>query len=186
MSQSEFLLEKFVAMRARGFKRVTRSDIDFLEAVGRMPVRVEISPSRVWFAGTDDEHRMSNGEARGLAATLPAPREAVEGDEGRAAHRTRSAEPRAGAERDEAVEAQAVTDDPYIPNVRVPSVGSIETVRVRDTGGTAIGVVHLFASGRAWARDDRHGMTSWHDSLKKAVAEVRRRTRCATRLEACP
>ncbi len=70
-----------------------------------------------------------------------------------------------------------------MPNVRVPSVGSIETVRVRDTGGTAIGVV-LFASGRAWARDDRHGMTSWHDSLKKAVAEVRRRTRCATRLEA--
>ncbi|MBK8241650.1 MAG: hypothetical protein IPK74_39585 [Deltaproteobacteria bacterium] len=80
-----------------------------------------------------------------------------------------------------------MTNDPYCTATAVPSMGSVALVRIRDEGGTAIGSAHLFASGRAWARDDRHGLTSWHDSLELAIAEVRRRCLCAARHEAvCP
>lgn len=80
-----------------------------------------------------------------------------------------------------------MNDDPYKQTTRTPSVGSVEMVRIRDERDTAIGTAHLFASGRAWARDDRHGICSWHDSLELAITEVRRRVRCDARVEAvCP
>ena len=80
-----------------------------------------------------------------------------------------------------------MNDDPYKQSTRTPPMGSVVTMRIADDRGTWIGTAHVFHSGRALARDDRHGLTSWHDSLEKAIAEVRRRVRCKDRVEAvCP
>ena len=76
-----------------------------------------------------------------------------------------------------------MNDDPYKQSTSTP-VGNVATFRIRDERDTAIGTAHLFASGRAWARDDRHGICSWHDSLELAITEVRRRVRCKDRVEA--
>lgn len=67
-------------------------------------------------------------------------------------------------------------------------MSSTPMVRVKDVGGSSVGTVLLFVGQRrAWARDDRHGLTSWHDDVWSAIDEVRRRAACVQRHEAvCP